>query len=125
MKFILAHATARQRALDAVRTAPDGMVVEIKEPTRNISQNALLWALLADVADQKTWCERTLTPKDWKCLFTAHLLRHETVPGLDGGFVVLGAYTSQMTVRRMSDLIELIQAWASENGVRWTDDDEA
>lgn len=124
-KFTLAHATARQRAIEAVRAAPDGMVVEIRAKTRSLDQNAKLWSMLTDLSRQLKWCDRDLSPADWKCLMTAHLKRHETVPGIDGGFVVLGAYTSQMTVRDMSDLIELIYAFGAENDVEWTDDDEA
>lgn len=122
-KYTLAHATARQRAIDAVRAAPDGMVVEIRAKTRSLDQNARLWAMLTDLSRQLKWCDRDLSPADWKCLMTAHLKRHETVPGLDGGFVVLGAYTSQMTVRDMSDLIELMRAFGAENGVDWSDDE--
>lgn len=125
MKFTLAHKEARQRAIDAVRKAPDGMVVEIRPKSRTLDQNALMWAMLTDLSRQLQWCDRDLSPADWKCLMTAHLKRHETVPGLDGGFVVLGAYTSQMTVRDMSDLIELMFAFGAENGVEWSDDDEA
>ena len=116
-KYTLAHATARQRAIDAVRAAPDGMVVEIRAKSRSLDQNARMWAMLTDLSRQLKWCDRDLSPADWKCLMTAHLKRHETVPGLDGGFVVLGAYTSQMTVRDMSDLIELMLAFGAENGV--------
>ena len=124
-KYTLAHATARQRAIDAVRAAPDGMVVEIRAKTRSLDANAKMWAMLTDLSRQLKWCDRDLSPADWKCLMTAHLKRHETVPGLDGGFVVLGAYTSQMTVRDMSDLIELMFAFGEENDVEWSDDDEA
>lgn len=122
-KFTLAHATARQRAIDAVRQAPDGMVVEIRAKSRSLDANAKMWAMLTDLSRQLKWCDRDLSPADWKCLMTAHLKRHETVPGIDGGFVVLGAYTSQMTVRDMSDLIELLFAFGAENDVEWSDDD--
>jgi len=124
-KYTLAHATARQRAIDAVRAAPDGMVVEIRAKSRSLDQNARMWAMLTDLSRQLKWCDRDLSPADWKCLMTAHLKRHDTVPGIDGGFVVLGAYTSQMTVRDMSDLIELMFAFGAENDVEWSDDDEA
>ena len=47
-RFILAHDTARQRALSAVANAPDGMVVEIRKHNsrRTLSQNALHWKRL-------------------------------------------------------------------------------
>lgn len=40
--FILSHAVARQNAIKAVSDAAEGMVVEIKEQTRNLEQNAKL-----------------------------------------------------------------------------------
>lgn len=124
-KYTLAHATARQRAIDAVRQAPEGMVVEIRAKTRSLEQNDLMWAMLADLSHQLQWCDRDLSKEDWKCLMTAHLKRHDVVPGIDGGFVVLGAYTSQMTVADMSDLIELMRAFGAKNDVEWSDGDQA
>lgn len=122
-KYILAHAIARGRAVAAVLAAPLGWVVSIRPPTRSLRQNARMWGMLTDLSQQLKWCDRDLSPADWKCLMTAHLKRHDTVPGIDGGFVVLGAYTSRMTVRDMSDLIELMFAFGAENDVDWSDDE--
>jgi len=46
------------------------------------------------------------------------------VPGLDGSFVVLGLSTSKMTVREMSDLMELVSAFGAQQGVRFTAPEE-
>ena len=60
--------------------------------------------------------------ESWKHVFTAALKGQETVPGLNGGFVVLGQSTRKMSVREMSDLIELMNAFGAEHGVRWSEE---
>ena len=116
--FILTHTTARQMAVREVVNAPDGYVVEVKEPTRSLEQNAALWAALSDVSEQVEWYGKRLTPEDWKHVFTASLKKLEVVPNLDGtGFVALGMSTSRMSKREMSDLLELIHAFGAERGV--------
>lgn len=122
MKFVLVHEGARQRAVEAVRNAPPGHEVLVKEPTRNSEQNAKLWALLTDISQQVEWYGRKLDTDSWKHIFSAALKRQQTVPGLDGGFVVLGAATSRMTKREFSDLLELIQSFGAERGVQWSDE---
>ncbi len=90
----------------------------VAEPTRNLDQNAKLWATLTDIAEQVDWYGKKLTPEDWKHLFTSSLRKLQVVPNLDGsGFVALGLSTSKMSVREMSDLIELAQAVGAERGV--------
>ena len=113
--YILAHATARQRALDAVRNAPEGFCVTVAEPSRNLEQNAALWAILSEVSEHVVWHGRKLSPEDWKHIFTASLKRMDVVPNLEGtGFVALGLSTSKMSKREFSDLLELINAFAAE-----------
>jgi len=120
--LILAHPQARQRALDAVREAPEGYSVTIAEPTRNTAQNARMWAMLGDVSRQVEWYGKRLTPEDWKHVFSSSLRRLEVVPNLDGtGFVALGMSTSRLSVREMADLITLIDAFGAERAVEWSE----
>jgi hypothetical protein len=119
--FRLVHDQARKGAARAIADAPEGWIVEIKEPTRTLEQNALLWAALTDVSRQVEWYGRKLKQEDWKHVFTASLSRQDVVPGLDGGFVVLGKSTSRMSKREMSDLMELIFAFGAENGVAFNE----
>lgn len=115
--FVLAHDVARRNALEAVRAAPDGMVVEVREKTRSLEANARLWACLTAIAEQVEWHGQKLSQDDWKHIFSAALKQQRVVPGLDGGFVVLGQHTSRMTKREFSDLLEIINAFAAERGV--------
>lgn len=119
--FVLAHAEARKRALEAVSAAPDGYAVTISPPTRNLEQNALLWALLAEISEQVEWYGKKLTAENWKDVLTASLKRNQVVPGLDGGFVVLGQRTSSMTKKEFSELCELALAFGAEKGVRFSE----
>lgn len=112
--FVLSHDEARRRAVQAVQDAPQGYAVIVKPPARNLEQNALLWALLADVSEEVVWHGRKLSPEAWKHIFTSSLKRQDVVPGLDGGFVVLGLSTSQMSKAEFSDLIELIHVFRAQ-----------
>lgn len=116
--------TDRDRAIcaRAVERAPVGYVCEIRSETRSTQQNARLWAQLTDVSEQVDWYGQKLTPENWKHVFSASLKKQEAVPGIDGGFVVLGQSTSKMTVAEMGDLMTLIDAFGAERGVIFGDE---
>lgn len=120
--FNLVHATARQRAAQAVMHAPEGFRVEIRERTRSLDQNALMWELLTELSNQLQWPingkAETLTPEEWKDILSAGLSQENRIAmGIRGGFVMLGKRTSKMTVKQMTELIELIYAFGVEHGV--------
>lgn len=97
------------------------VVVTLGRETRTLDQNAKLWAMLADVSRQVEWYGRKLTNEDWKHVFTAALTQQEAVPGINGGFVVLGQSTRKMKKRQFAELIELIYAFGSEHNVQWSE----
>jgi len=68
------------------------------------------------------WYGKKLSPDAWKCVFSASLKKQDVVPGLHGDFVVIGQSTSAMTIREMSDLMELMAAFGAERGMRFTDE---
>lgn len=120
--LVLTHSEARQRAVAAVQSAPTGYVVKISPPTRSLEANARMWAMLTEVSRQVVWHGRKLDADSWKAIFSAALKKQEVVPNLDGtGFVVLGQSTSQMSVREMSELQELIAAFGAERGVEFAE----
>ena len=96
------------------------MVLEVKPSTRSLEQNSRLWAMLTDISRQVDWYGRKLTPDEWKHVFSAALKKQEVVPGIDGGFVVLGLSTSKMTKAEMCDLQTLIEAFGAERNVRFS-----
>jgi len=76
--FVLVHHQARLNALEAVKNAPDGWMVQVKGKTRSIEQNALLWSRLEEVSKQVDWYGEKLTSEDWKHVFSASLKKHTT-----------------------------------------------
>lgn len=96
--------------------------VTIQEATRSLSQNAKLWCCLTDISEQVVWYGQKLSTDDWKNILTAGLKGQRSAPGINGGFVVLGQSTSRMTVGEMSELIEMMSAFGTEQGVRWSDE---
>jgi hypothetical protein len=121
-RFVLVHADARARAVDFVRTAPEGYEVLVKEPTRSNPQNRRMWACLTDISEQVTWHGRKLDAESWKAVFTSALRKLDVVPNIDGtGFVALGMSTSRMSKAEMSDLMTLMEAFGSKYGVVWSE----
>ena len=96
------------------------MTIDVKPETRSLAQNARLWAMLGDVSRQVDWHGRKLSSTAWKHVFTAALTKQDVVPGIDGGFVVLGKETSKMTRAEMTELQELMEAFGAQQGVRFS-----
>ena len=91
----------------------------VKPETRSTAQNRRLWAMLTDVSKQVMWHGQKLAAEDWKAMATAALKRQRVIPGIEGGFVVLGEPTSTMTIAQMSELMEFLEAFGAEHSVRF------
>lgn len=116
----------RRKAHGWIDHAPVGTKIAFRRPDgRSIDQNALMWARLGQISRQVDWYGEKLSPEDWKTVFSAALRKARVVPGLDGGFVVLGLSTSQMTKAEMGMLLDLIDAFAAERGVTFRNEDVA
>lgn len=106
--------------------APKGTSIEFKRARRTGDQNNLMWAKLTEIAQQVEWYGVKLSAEDYKDMFSASLRKARVVPGIDPGtFVPLGMRTSDMTKQEMSDLLELINAFAAERGVVFKDQEQA
>jgi len=115
--YRLVHDTARKLAAAQIMLAPDGYVADIRPPTRNNLQNSLLWPWLTAISKGVDWYGQHLTNEEWKDVLTASLKRERVVPGINGGFVVLGQHTSEMSKKDFSELLELTIAFATQHGV--------
>ena len=113
----------RDKVSGWVAKAPPGTQICFKKPCRSLEQNSLMWARLADIARQVDWYGEKLSSEDWKDIFTASLRKCKVVPGLDGGFVVLGLRTSSMSNKEMTQLLELIAAFGAEKGVKFREEE--
>ena len=113
---------ARNAACREVKAAPDGYIVTIAEPTRNLEQNAKMWAMLSELSAQTDWHGNKLNPEEWKDLLSAGLVQAKVVPNMTGnGFVILGQRTSTLSRSQFAALIELITAFGVERGVKFSD----
>jgi len=124
MKRIYRLFSHRQRseAINAVRSAPEHFVAEIKPRTRSLDQNSMLWRLLTITSKNVPWIVNgqkvMLSPEDWKDIFTASLHQENRIAkGIQGGFVMLGRSTSVMSISAMTELIEFIYNFLAEQGV--------
>lgn len=106
--------------IKAQTMAGNKVQLEAKTETRTIKQNAMMWSCLTDLSKQVDWYGQKLSPDDWKHVLTASLRKQRAVPGIDGGFVVIGLSTSKMAVAEMTELIELSHAFGSDKGVNWS-----
>jgi hypothetical protein len=122
--FVLAHATARHLALEAVRNAPDCYVVEVRPKTRSLEQNNLLHSILADISKQVDWYGNRLSVDVWRRMCMASWLREsgekpQLIPALDkNGFDVIYEKTSKLDAVQFSSLIEWCLSFAAEQGVK-------
>lgn len=120
---ILKTPELKRRALEVIGAlALDPLhevVIREHKSSRNLEQNAKMWATLAEISAQVVWHGTKLTSEEWKDVFTAALKRLKVVPGIDGGFVVIGAHTSKMTIAEMSEMIEFAVAFGTQHNVKW------
>jgi NinB protein len=121
--FFLTHSEARKRALAFVAEARDGMVVEVRDPTRSGEQNAKFHAICSDLADSGLeWAGKPRTAAQWKVLLVSgHAMAtqegSEVLPGLEGEFVNLRESTALMSKSRGSSLIEYAMAFCAMNDI--------
>ena len=113
---------AKKAACREILAAPDGHVVTLAEPTRNLEQSAKFHAMCGDIARQKPFAGQMRKPEQWKVLLVSgHAVAtkqgSEMVPGLEGEWCNLRESTASMGVKRMSSLIEYVIAYCAENGI--------
>jgi hypothetical protein len=112
----------RNNAIAAIRLAPLGQIVEIKEPKRDDVMNRKMWAMLDDVANQVVQHGKLRDRKYWKGVFTAALDETLFVPSLEGDkLVLLDEGTRYRSNKWFSDLFELIYSFCSDKNVIWSE----
>ena len=120
--FPLRNEQDRARAIQIIQRVDlsAGYVWTMKDEGRTDPQNRRMWALLRDISRQVEWYGQMLQSEDWKHIFSASVQQQRAVPGLDGGFVVLGVSTSKQSKKWFNDMFAVIEAFAAEKGVKFT-----
>ena len=112
-------------AIKPLLVAGERLHLEIRSEKRSDPQNRLMWARLGELSRQVNWHGQKMKPEEWKEVLKAAISKQRVVPGVDGGFVVLGQRTSQMSKSEMSELLELICAFGAQQGVEFAELEEA
>ena len=129
-QFFLRSNQVRLNCIEFIKELPTDdkkpLVIKIQPMTRNLEQNAKFHAMCQDVANQAEFMGRKLTMEQWKVLFiSGHAIatnqKADVVPGLEGEFVNIRESSAQMSVQRLTSLIEYVQSWAVENDVILSD----
>lgn len=128
--FKLINKEVRKRAISAVLDALDGWMVQIMPPTRTLDQNAKIWPMLRDLAEQVTelkavdqyGVERPLKAEDWKHMATAIAFGFDSVQNPEGGGIIfLGKSTSNLSIPKFSELIECVYYLGTKYKVKWSE----
>ena len=98
------------------------LFIEVRERKRSDEQNALLHAMLTEVSRKLEFNSKKLSVDEWKLVFvSAHAIATgkpaEMVIGLEGEVINLRESTAQMSVKRLSSLIEYIHAYCADKGM--------
>jgi hypothetical protein len=96
------------------------MTVTLKPQTRSDAQRMRMWGMLRDLSEQVDWYGHKLTADEWKDVVTAGIKKQKAVPGIEGGFVVLGDRTSDKSVKWTSELMQYIEAFGASKDVVFT-----
>lgn len=109
--------------IKAETMAGNKLVLEVRPETRSLAENAMLHALLGEIAKTVPWAGQKRDTETWKRLMVASWLRArgqsvEVLPALDGhGIDVVYVPTSTLTKAEAADLIEFVLCWSAEHGV--------
>jgi hypothetical protein len=113
----------RQRASSWVEKAPPGTRLEFKAPRRSLPQNDLLWQRLTEIARQRPeHFGHKMSPEDYKDLFLGAMRKGVALPGIDGGIVLIGLRSSDLTKEEFSFLLDLISHFAFNNNIKLSDE---
>lgn len=97
-----------------------GWTWSMREEVRSDAQNRRMWAMLRDISRQVEWYGQKLSDEDWKHIFSASVQKQRAVPGLEGGFVVLGVSTRRQSKKWFNDMFLVMEAFAAERQVKFT-----
>ena len=132
--FRLVHETARQRAAQACRDAPDGHMVTVQEPTKRRIQEEKYHAMLGDISRQTTYAGRKWDTEDTKRILIDEFademrsagtpLHNDSriIPSENGLRIIqLNIRSSDFFVKEAAQFIEYLYAYGANRDVVWTE----
>jgi len=105
------------------------LVMTVEKEKRSLPQNAIIHAVIGQIAKQARHVGSRLDSDDFKRLLVHQFAKEigldagRIVPSLDGtGFVQLGMQTRNFTKEQASEFLEWLYAWSATNGVEISKD---
>ncbi len=119
--LILSGQHQRDLAKRLIDVAPPHAVMNVREATRTLAQNDMMWSVLGELARAKP-DGRNLPTHKWKALaMDAAGKKPDWERSLDGeSMVCVGYKSSRLTKAEMSDVIEAIFSYGASHGVKFT-----
>ena len=111
----------RDIAIDMVKNADNGMVLELRKPKRSLDQNRYYWAVLTDISEQVV-PGKAYEPSIWHEYLRALFLPQRMVELPDGSVKMLEASTAELRVNEFSEYLEKVIKWALEHDVVFSEE---
>lgn len=111
----------RDIAIDMVKNAENGMVLELRKPKRSLDQNRYYWAVLTDISEQVV-PGKAYEPSIWHEYLRALFLPERMVELPDGSVKMLEGSTAELRVNEFSEYLEKVIKWASEHNVVFSEE---
>ncbi len=94
--------------------------VVLQRPKRTQDQNSKLHPMIRDIKTQIEWMGLA-TEKEWRQFFCGIIKGQKPVPTPEGGIIMIGGSSRDLTKPEMSDCIEYMYAFGSERNVVWSE----
>jgi len=116
--FVLENDIARRAAIEAIRTAPAGFVVEVKPRLRTMPQNATYHSIVTAVGDQAVIQGRTYGRDTWHEHFKRQFFGLEFTEMREGKILERAPSSAWRDRRHFAEYIQYVEAEAAALGVR-------
>lgn len=113
IKFVLSQ--DRSRVMHAISIAPDGLVVEIREQSRTLDQNAKYWATIHDISDHIRIDGKQYLPQVWHTYFKERFLPSKIIELPYGHVTEVEPSTTDLTKEEFSEFVESVIQFYNEN----------
>lgn len=139
VKYIVGQTNGRTRAIDAIRAAEMGTVIEVGVVGKTREQEERYHAMIGDIAKGVQHINQNFDAETWKRLLIDQFKRDtlkepqccaeywarnqlSVIPSLDGSaVVVLGEQSRRFPKAVASVFVEWMHAWGADHSVIWTD----
>ena len=114
-RVILPLTADRSRVIEMITRAPDGYVVEIRQASRSLEQNALYWSTVHEIAQTMKIDGKSFTPQVWHVYFKQRFLPGRIIELPNGQLMESDPSTSDLTKEEFTDFINNVLLFKDEN----------